>query len=504
MMNLFLISLILYLVLEKLHHIIINYLYIIPLQTNSSTKIKMDIGRVYLNVFEARNILPMDIGNSSDPYAYVTIKSADLKQIMSNTLRTKIVYKTLNPIWNDEFVFDITHFVPGARETFYIELWDEDKISKDDFEGAACVDILEYIEKDITDIWIPLTGKNNTPSKKSRGDVHVHFKYIPFKNFINTLSCDNHVIIRHLSRQLITDEFTKALMYYIGNYGFLVTTIKDIIQQEIETTIDQNTLFRTDSLATKLTILTFKTIGSNYLRETLQPLILNIQQNNIYLEIDPTKVDEAQSIENIDKLRDMVNKFLDAIYNSLELVPFEIRSLCKFIYEQSGLRFPSDNTNIKAVGGIMFLRFIVPTIFSPETLGITPEAPNTNVRRTLTLVSKILQNISNQISFGSKEDYFMSFNSLIEQNIDKLSTFLLNIVTINDSISDSVSSLSKCVSLKQSLKCDAAQLAKYTDCIITNLHDKKQHLTDKPTIKKELINDINYQYSLIVKRDARI
>ncbi|KAF2074058.1 hypothetical protein CYY_004627 [Polysphondylium violaceum] len=463
------------------------------------------IGRVYLNVFEARNLIPMDIGNSSDPYAYVTIKSADLKQIMSSTLRTKIVYKTLSPIWNDEFVFDLTHFVAGARETFYIELWDEDKISKDDFEGAACVDILDYINKGITDVWIPLTGKNNTPSKKNRGDVHIYFKYVPFNSLMDTLSSDEHSIVRHLSRQLVTDEFTKALMYYIGNYGFLVTSIKDIIKQEIETTSDPNTLFRTDSLATKLTILTFKTIGSNYLRETLQHLILNIQQNNIYLEVDPSKVDEAQCAENIGKLTDMVEKFLDAIYKSIDIVPFEIRTLCKYIYQQTGLQFPSDNTNIKAVGGIMFLRFIVPTIFSPETLSITPEAPNSNVRRTLTLISKILQNVSNQVLFGSKEDYLMSFNTTIQQHIERLSAFLIEIVTINDSISDSMAALQQTKScLKQSLKCDPTQLAKYTDTIITAIHDKKQNLIDKPTLKKELVDAIVYQHSLIAKRDARL
>jgi hypothetical protein len=68
------------------------------------------------------------------------------------------------------------------------------------------------------------------------------------------------------------------------------------------------------------------------------------------------------------------------------------------------------------VGGFLFLRFFCPAIISPEGFGLLPEPPNVKARRCFVLIAKALQNLSNGVMFGQKEQYMCDVNSFIEKN----------------------------------------------------------------------------------------
>jgi len=51
------------------------------------------------------------------------------------------------------------------------------------------------------------------------------------------------------------------------------------------------------------------------------------------------------------------------------------------------------SSNIGAVGTVLFLRFINPAIVSPYDMGVVEKQPPPAIKRGLTLMSKILQNI---------------------------------------------------------------------------------------------------------------
>jgi len=61
---------------------------------------------------------------------------------------------------------------------------------------------------------------------------------------------------------------------------------------------------------------------------------------------------------------------------------------------------------------------------APEGYGIIEQVPDTKARRSLILVSKILQNLANQVEFGSKEDYMCIMNSFITGNMVAMTTFV--------------------------------------------------------------------------------
>ena len=51
------------------------------------------------------------------------------------------------------------------------------------------------------------------------------------------------------------------------------------------------------------------------------------------------------------------------------------------------------------------------------------EPPSKELRRTLVLVTKVLQNMSQGVKFGDKEAFMTQFNTLLDENKNKMDRF---------------------------------------------------------------------------------
>ena len=70
------------------------------------------------------------------------------------------------------------------------------------------------------------------------------------------------------------------------------------------------------------------------------------------------------------------------------------------------------------------MRFFVPAIISPEGHGVLPEAPSVKSRRCFTLIAKALQNLSNGVQFGQKEQFLLDLNeAFIDPNKEGVINF---------------------------------------------------------------------------------
>jgi Ca2+-dependent lipid-binding protein len=76
-----------------------------------------------VHVVEARDLKPMDMEGTSDPYVVL--------QIEDQKIETNYKKSTLAPVWNESFTFDIIH----GKEPLKITVMDKDTFGNDDFEG---------------------------------------------------------------------------------------------------------------------------------------------------------------------------------------------------------------------------------------------------------------------------------------------------------------------------------------------------------------------------------
>ena len=214
------------------------------------------------------------------------------------------------------------------------------------------------------------------------------------------------------------------------------TLFRHVFEAEISNTSDENTLFRGSSMAIKLFGHYMGAHGKDYLGKAILPFATKVVEDNRSFEIDQTRSGFEQ--DNIPQLLGAVDHLVDEIEASLGTP-----SLCKLVMpfpilaEAVAARFPE--LSMQIVGGFFFLRYICPYLVNPPMPKISSLG-----RRNLILVSKIIQNLSNGLYFGEKEEYLQCANGTIEKNLLRVNTVLQYI--------SSEQSIPKLVLLRQAMQ----------------------------------------------------
>jgi NIMA (never in mitosis gene a)-related kinase len=94
---------------------------------------------------KATSLAAKDKNGLSDPYCEIAIGD--------RVLKSSIIYKSLNPVWNEVFDFEIL----DNDKKLNINCWDKDFFGRD-FEGGASVDITKLIRGVPTDFELELIG----------------------------------------------------------------------------------------------------------------------------------------------------------------------------------------------------------------------------------------------------------------------------------------------------------------------------------------------------------
>ncbi|XP_061451913.1 E3 ubiquitin-protein ligase NEDD4 isoform X2 [Rhineura floridana] len=135
---------------------------------------------VRLKVIAGIGLAKKDLLGASDPYVKVTVY--DSSNGILTSVQTKTVKKTLNPKWNEEFLFRVN----PQNHKFLFEVFDENRLTRDDFLGQVDVPLCQLLtENPATER--PYTFKDfllHPRSYKSRVKGHLRLKmtYIPKNN----------------------------------------------------------------------------------------------------------------------------------------------------------------------------------------------------------------------------------------------------------------------------------------------------------------------------------
>lgn len=216
------------------------------------------------------------------------------------------------------------------------------------------------------------------------------------------------------------DELARVFVTLFDAKHLLSPLLWNMFYREVEVSDCMQTLFRGNSLGSKIMAFCFKIYGASYLQSLLEPLIRPLlDDSNCSFEVDPARLELNEDIEeNRHNLIALTQKVFDAIVSSADKFPPQLRSMCHCLYQVLSKRFPQfPQNNIGAVGTVIFLRFINPAIVSPQEMGIVTKQVPPSVKRGLMLMSKILQNIANHVEF-SKEQHMLPFNDFLRAHFE--------------------------------------------------------------------------------------
>lgn len=455
--------------------------------------------RICLKVNECVDLTKKN-GNC-DPYVVITGLYSNKRKIVK---RTKIKRKTTNPTFDEIFYYDLTidndtkgdHHHSNSNNTYTvvplggsdlielsISLWHDIPgigISINDnniFLGEIKLQIrgkqLQQINSN--GIWYFLQPRinNNTRQIKScatppgtrlscdnsLGSLRIKLNYTSdyvfplatYDQLMNLLimSIDTNIPIHtttvYILGEIISNkmDISQPLVRLFTYKNLISKIIKKLADHEISKLTDPTTIFRGNTLVSKMMDEAMKLSGLHYLHNTLRPILDEIIQEKKPCEIDPTKVkDQNQIASNLQNLTDYLEKIFEAITKSAVKCPPVLCQIFHDLRECAAKHFPINNeVRYSVVSGFIFLRFFAPAILGPKLFDLTSEPVDAQTNRTLTLISKTIQSLGNLVSSRSaqqpcKEEYtgqlYKQF--FTEKHIESVKHFLEVISTVGASV----------------------------------------------------------------------
>ncbi|XP_052799724.1 neurofibromin-like isoform X3 [Mya arenaria] len=232
------------------------------------------------------------------------------------------------------------------------------------------------------------------------------------------------------------DELARVFVNLFDAKHLLYQLLWNMFSKEVEIADCMQTLFRGNSLASKIMAYCFRFYGLGYLRELLNPLIMEMFQKEhsfqqISFEVDPARLETGENIEeNKKNLMVITQKVFNAIVSSAHKFPSKLRSMCHCLFHVVNQRFQQSTGEAvwTVIGTVIFLRFINPAIVSPYESGIIDVEPTPKIKRGLTLMCKIMQNIANHLLF-TKENHMRGFNDILKTNFEAGRRFFTEIAS---------------------------------------------------------------------------
>ncbi|KYQ92202.1 Ras GTPase activation domain-containing protein [Tieghemostelium lacteum] len=262
--------------------------------------------------------------------------------------------------------------------------------------------------------------------------------------------CIKDTVFTRLFANLIdnseVDNFSKVIVNIFTAANRTLPLIKDLIYNEFNSKVSsegEGSILRGNNIVNKIEGAYVRLIGANYLRFVLSDLVTKVSiDKDLKLEVDPRKLNayndegdgyqayekrdpEDELRENIENLNEVSQMFLDRITDPtvIEEMPREIRAIADYTAE-SALRYAPESLT-PLVGGFIMLRFFSPAIVTPEYSKLISSdiVPTNRSRRNLVLLAKVLQNASNGVLFGGKEEFMTCMNDFISRNEKKMSNY---------------------------------------------------------------------------------
>jgi len=113
-----------------------------------------------LNVIKAEDLKAADLNLSSDPFVELKCNN--------DTFTTKIIYKNLNPVWNEKHLFCFLE----EPKLLDISVWDKDEYTQNDLLGTCEVHLKQYFDNvkstfEVKDNKLVLAAKSENDNVKN-------------------------------------------------------------------------------------------------------------------------------------------------------------------------------------------------------------------------------------------------------------------------------------------------------------------------------------------------
>ncbi|RLV95834.1 hypothetical protein DV515_00012758 [Chloebia gouldiae] len=440
--------------------------------------------RLRCSVLEARDLARKDRNGASDPFVRLRYNG--------KTQESTVVKKSCYPRWNETFEFELAE---PAEEKLCVEVWDWDLVGRNDFLGKVSpkpfqccrapaqlhsqpspafpsqvvfsVQGLEAAgqEEGWFRLWPDKSKQTEDERRGSLGSLQLQVKLrdetvLPSHCYqpLVQLLCQEVKLGRQDGQvHLVTllDETTTAecrqevainlVKLFLGQ-GLVKEFLDLLFELELAKPCEPNTLFRSNSLASKSMESFLKVTGMPYLHFVLGPTITRVFEEKKYVELDPGKVEikdvgcsglhrvqtEGEVIEQgRQHLQSYLGELLDAIVRSAPACPPLIRAAFRQLFQRVGERFPQhQHAKFVAVTSFLCLRFFSPAVMTPKLFQLRAAHADARTSRTLLLLAKAIQLVGNMepAAGRAKETWLSPLLPALQEGTARMRDFITRLV----------------------------------------------------------------------------
>ncbi|XP_062399774.1 rasGAP-activating-like protein 1 [Sardina pilchardus] len=410
------------------------------------------------HVIQARDLAPRDISGTSDPFARILYKN--------HSAETSIIKKSRFPHWGETLELRLARGEEEGGGCVTLEVWDWDMVGKNDFLGKVEIPLTCLCRSPSLQGWFRLMplgnaeddagGKLGALRLKVRLAEERILPSVYYQPLIQLLmECvEDPAPLTLLEEMTSVDSRQDVAMTLVKIYlgqGLVVPFLDYLNSREVNHTTDPNTLFRSNSLASKAMEQFMKAVGMLYLHEVLRPVINRIFEEKKYVELDPCKIDlnrsrrisfkgavsEAEVRESsVGLLQGYLSSIMEAIVGSEVHCPPVMRLVFKQLHKRVEEQFPqSQHQDVRylAISGFFFLRFFAPAILTPKLFHLRDHHADTRTSRTLLLLAKAVQSVGNlglQLGQG-KESWMAPLHPMILCSVASVKDFLDKLIDVD-------------------------------------------------------------------------
>uniref|UniRef100_A0A670Y7E0 RAS protein activator like 2 n=1 Tax=Pseudonaja textilis TaxID=8673 RepID=A0A670Y7E0_PSETE len=389
--------------------------------------------------------------------------------IISQILYFSVIKKSCYPRWNETFEFDLNE--SATEKLCIVEVWDWDLVSRNDFLGKVVFDVQRLKAVQREEGWFLLRPDKSKPrlDEGNLGSLQLQVQLrdemvlpsIYYQPFVELLCQEVKAGIKKPHLITLIDETTTAecrqelavnlVKLFLGQ-GLIKEFLDLLFKLELDKTSEPNTLFRSNSLASKSMESFLKVAGMQYLHRILRPSINRVFEEKRYIELDPSKVEskeigcsslhrihsESEVIQQSGQfLQSYLTDLLNTITRSAKMCPPVIRATFQLLFKRVAERFPEEkNQNVKfiAITSFLCLRFFSPAIMSPKLFHLWEKHADAHISRALLLLAKAVQNVGNMDNSISrtKEAWMAPLQATIQRGVAQMKQFILQLIDIEE------------------------------------------------------------------------
>ncbi|CAJ0963186.1 unnamed protein product, partial [Mesorhabditis belari] len=131
-------------------------------------------GQLSVTVIQAEDLPGMDMSGTSDPYVKLYLLPEKKKKV-----ETKVHRKTLNPVFNETFIFKVA-FNEITSKTLVFAIYDFDRFSKHDQIGQVLLPLGKIDLGQVIEEWKDIAPPpDDKEAEKALGDICFSLRYVP-------------------------------------------------------------------------------------------------------------------------------------------------------------------------------------------------------------------------------------------------------------------------------------------------------------------------------------